>query len=73
MEIFRGDHTHIQTHTHTDTHKHTHTDTHRHTQTHTQTHAEAHFISLAFLRKCRNKTKNGYCKGNFFVYNFFFE
>ena len=29
------------------------TDTHIHTDTHT----EAYFISLVFLRKCRNKTK----------------
>ena len=27
------------------------------TDTHTDTHKEAHFISLVFLRKCRNKTK----------------
>ena len=34
---------------------------HRHTQTHTHTHrhTEAYFISLVFLWKCRNKTKNG--------------
>ena len=29
-----------------------------HTHTHTHTHTEAYFISLVFLRKCRNKTKN---------------
>ena len=33
------------------------TDTH--TYRHTHTHMEAHFISLVFLRKCRNKAKNG--------------
>ena len=32
--------------------------TNTHTHTHTHTHPEAHFISLVFLRKCRNKTKN---------------
>ena len=49
----------LHTHTHTDTHTHTHTQTHTHTHTHRHTHTEAHFISLVFLRKCRNKTKNG--------------
>ena len=39
----------------TDIHIHTHT--HTQTHTHRHTHAEAHFISLVFLRKCRNKTK----------------
>ena len=40
MEIIRGDQNCTQTHTHR----------------HTHTHMEAHFISLVFLRKCRNKT-----------------
>ena len=43
---------------HTDTHTYTHTERHTHTtHTHTHTHTEAYFISLVFLRKCRNKTK----------------
>ena len=54
-------HTQTDTHTHTHTHRQTHTqtDTHTHThrQTQTHTHTEAYFISLVFLRKCRNKTK----------------
>ena len=37
------------------THTHTHIQTHTDRQTHT--HTEAYFISLVFLRKCRNKTK----------------
>ena len=53
MEIVRGDQnftdTHKQTHTHTHTQKQTQTDAH--------THTEVHFISLVFLRKCRNKSK----------------
>ena len=36
----------------------THTQIHIHRHTHTRTHTEAYFISLVFLRKCRNKTKN---------------
>ena len=40
-------------------HRYTHTHTHRQTHTHTRhTHSETYFISLVFLRKCRNKTKN---------------
>ena len=31
--------------------------TYIHIHIHTHTHSEAHFISLVFLRKCRNKTK----------------
>ena len=53
MEIVRGGTKTVHRHTHT--YRHTHT----HTLTQTHTHAEAHFISLVFLRKCRNKTKNG--------------
>ena len=37
-------------------HRHTHTHTHMHTDRHTRTCAETNFISLVFLRKCRNKT-----------------
>ena len=54
LEIVRGDQNCTQTHTHT--HRHTHTQTYTHIHTHT--HTEAYFISLVFLRKCRNKTKN---------------
>ena len=61
-------HTHARTHarTHTRTHArarahtytHTHTHTHKQTNTHTHTHThETNFISLVFLRKCRNKAK----------------
>ena len=52
-------HERARAHTHTHRHTHTDTDTDTHTQTHTQIHkhTEAHFISLVFLRKCRNKTK----------------
>ena len=52
-------HTHRHTHTQTDTHTHTNRHTHRQTDTQTDTHkhTEAYFISLVFLRKCRNKTK----------------
>ena len=42
-------------HRHKHTHRHTHT--HRHIHKHTHTYTEAYFISLVFLRKCRNKTK----------------
>ena len=64
MEIFRGDQNFTQTDRQTDRKKHTHTHTERereretHTHTHTHTHTDAHFISLVFLQKCRNKTKN---------------
>ena len=51
LEIVRGG-PKLYTDTHTQTHTHTHTHTHKHRHTHT----EACFISLVFLRKCRNKT-----------------
>ena len=53
MEIVRGG-PKLYTDTHTYRHAHSHTLTH----TDTHTHTEAHFISLVFLRKCRNKTNN---------------
>ena len=37
------------------------------THTHTHTHTEAHFISLVFLRKCRNKTKKKYSSLSLFL------
>ena len=67
-------HRHTRTHTHTHTHTHRERERERERQrhrqtrqtdrqtdrhTHTHTHTEAYFISLLFLRKCRNKTKNG--------------
>ena len=39
-------------------HRHTHMYIHTQRQTDTHTHTEARFISLVFLRKCRNKAKN---------------
>ena len=72
MEIVRVGpkfYTRTHTHTHRDTDRHTHTQRHRQTHTRTETERErerhtdrerggAYFISLVFLRKCRNKTKN---------------
>ena len=49
-----GDQNFTLTHTHTQTDTHTQT----HTHTHTHIHTEAYFITLVFLRKCRNKTNN---------------
>ena len=60
LEIVGGPQFYIDTHTHARTHTHTHTRTHTHTHTHTH-HTEAHFISLAFLRKGTNKTKEYQC------------
>ena len=61
----QGDQNCTQTHTHTHTHTQTQTqtDTHTHLDTYTDrhTHTEAYFISLVFLRKCRNKTKKEKC------------
>ena len=54
MEIVRGE---PKVYTDTHTHTHTHTERERERDTHTDTHTEACFMSLVFLRKCRNKTK----------------
>ena len=53
----RQTHTHTRARTHTHTHTRTHARTHARTHTHTHT-PESHFISLVFLRKSRNNTKN---------------
>ena len=62
LEIVRGvDQNCTDTHTHAhkhNAHKHARTQTRTQKKTHTHTHTEANFISLDFLRKCRNKTKN---------------